>query len=168
MVILNKNQGSGFTIVELLIVIVIIGILAAIVIVAYNGIANSAKDAAVRSDIENFQKKMGVENALSGVYPLPANLTASMGIKATKGRYDLSSNNWYYCVTSNQTRYAFGVATDSARNGYVYDSATGLQKIAGVSQAATCAPAVYGSPPTNQAFGCSFTSGSCTWAAWVN
>ncbi len=37
----NKDQ-AGFTIVELLIVIVIIGILAAITIVAFNGIQNRA------------------------------------------------------------------------------------------------------------------------------
>jgi general secretion pathway protein G len=36
-----KNE-KGFTIVELLIVIVVIGILAAIVIVAYNGVQNKA------------------------------------------------------------------------------------------------------------------------------
>jgi prepilin-type N-terminal cleavage/methylation domain-containing protein len=37
---MNKGGGRGFTIVELLIVIVVIGILATIVIVAYNGVIN--------------------------------------------------------------------------------------------------------------------------------
>lgn len=41
----NKN---GFTIVELLIVIVVIGILAAITIVAYNGIQNRAQDTKIK------------------------------------------------------------------------------------------------------------------------
>jgi prepilin-type N-terminal cleavage/methylation domain-containing protein len=41
---------SGFTIVELLIVIVVIGILAAITIVAYNGIQDRANDTSVKSD----------------------------------------------------------------------------------------------------------------------
>ncbi len=39
----KPSRPSGFTIVELLIVIVVIGILAAIVIVAFNGIQNSAR-----------------------------------------------------------------------------------------------------------------------------
>ena len=44
-----KNKAlSGLTIVELLIVIVVMGILAAISIVAYNGISNSANDNAVK------------------------------------------------------------------------------------------------------------------------
>lgn len=38
-----KKDKSGFTIVELLIVVVVIAILAAITIVAYNGIQNRAK-----------------------------------------------------------------------------------------------------------------------------
>ena len=41
---INQKQ-SGFTIVELLIVIVVIGILAAITIVAYNGIQTRAENA---------------------------------------------------------------------------------------------------------------------------
>ena len=43
-------RKAGFTIVELLIVIVIIGILAAITIVAYNGIQQRAQAATVQSD----------------------------------------------------------------------------------------------------------------------
>ena len=47
------NRAAGFTSVELLIVIVVIGILAAVSIVAYNGITNSARDASVLSDAES-------------------------------------------------------------------------------------------------------------------
>ncbi|RYZ85786.1 MAG: prepilin-type N-terminal cleavage/methylation domain-containing protein, partial [Moraxellaceae bacterium] len=51
---MSKQQSthtSGFTIVELLIVIVVIGILAAIVIVGYQGVTKRANDTAVRSDL---------------------------------------------------------------------------------------------------------------------
>ena len=44
----NRYIKPGFTIVELLIVIVVIGILAAITIVAYNGIQSRARDARVK------------------------------------------------------------------------------------------------------------------------
>jgi len=44
---LRGQKQSGFTIVELLIVVVVIAILAAITIVAYNGIQNRAKSSAV-------------------------------------------------------------------------------------------------------------------------
>lgn len=47
---------KGFTIVELLIVIVVIAILAAISIVAYNGIQQRARDSRRASDISNIEK----------------------------------------------------------------------------------------------------------------
>ena len=45
------RMKSGFTIVELLIVVVVIAILATITIVAYNGIQNQAKDSALRTSL---------------------------------------------------------------------------------------------------------------------
>lgn len=55
----NKDMGKiirGFTIVELLIVIVVIAILAAISVVAYNGIQHRAKVSAVASMLKNTEK----------------------------------------------------------------------------------------------------------------
>ena len=49
---------KGFTIVELLIVIVVISILAAITIVAYNGISNHAKIASLQSTLSQASKKI--------------------------------------------------------------------------------------------------------------
>ena len=43
---LQNNKQSGFTIVELLIVVVVIGILAAITLVAFNGVQNRSKTTA--------------------------------------------------------------------------------------------------------------------------
>lgn len=53
MLMLKSKNKNGFTIVELLIVIVVIGILAAITLVAYNGIQARANDTAIKSDLRN-------------------------------------------------------------------------------------------------------------------
>jgi len=53
-----KSQKSGFTIVELLIVIVVIAILAAISIVAYNGIQTRAQDTRLKLGASEFAKAL--------------------------------------------------------------------------------------------------------------
>ncbi len=59
----------GFTIVELLIVIVIIGILAAITIVAYNGIQTRARDSSRTSAVRQIQKSIELYKQTNGRYP---------------------------------------------------------------------------------------------------
>jgi len=59
----------GFTIVELLVVIVIIGILAAVTIVSYTGISQKAIVASLQSDLSNSAKQFKMFQVLNGNYP---------------------------------------------------------------------------------------------------
>ena len=59
----------GFTIVELLIVIVVIAILAAISVVAYNGIRQRARDAERLTELGAIQKALEIYRADFGAYP---------------------------------------------------------------------------------------------------
>lgn len=65
----KTTTQRGFTIVELLIVIVVIGILAAITIVAYNGVQQRARDVTRSSDIAGIQKALELYRVDNGVYP---------------------------------------------------------------------------------------------------
>lgn len=76
-------HGRGFTIVELLIVIVVIAILAAISIVAYTGLQNRAHGSAVQSDISNFAKKIQLYHAVHGVYPPGNEFGVTLGAHST-------------------------------------------------------------------------------------
>ncbi len=71
------KSEKGFTIVELLIVIVVIGILAAIVIVAYNGVTNRANATKAKTNAATVQKVAEAYNADMGVYPTIAQITAA-------------------------------------------------------------------------------------------
>jgi prepilin-type N-terminal cleavage/methylation domain-containing protein len=67
---MRNFKNSGFTIVELLIVIVVIGILTAITIVSYNGITNKANTASEQMAAETAMKKAGVYKSIYGNYPV--------------------------------------------------------------------------------------------------
>ena len=66
----KRNSQQGFTIVELLIVIVVIAILAAITIVAYNGIQSRAKTSSAAEAAAGSSKKAELYNTDVGYYPL--------------------------------------------------------------------------------------------------
>lgn len=64
-----KRSTSGFTIVELIIVIVVIGILATITLVAYNGAQQRAYNAQIISGVSSYQKLIETYYTFHGKYP---------------------------------------------------------------------------------------------------
>lgn len=63
------RTAPGFTIVELLVVIVVIGILAAITIVSYTGISSKATVASLTSDLDYSSKQLKMYYVDHGAYP---------------------------------------------------------------------------------------------------
>lgn len=102
----SSNRLTGFTIVELLIVVVVIAILAAITIVSYNGISKRAAESTIKSALSTAQKKVGtymIDN--NETYPT---YIAEAGIKDGNGTtYQYTGNNTTspagYCVTATYT-----------------------------------------------------------------
>ena len=78
-----NRKAHGFTIVELLIVIVVIAILAAISIAAYTNIQNRANDSAVKSDLAQFAKQIQLIYAEKGEYPAGGQNQSASGASVT-------------------------------------------------------------------------------------
>lgn len=72
-----KKKSSGFTIVELLIVIVVIGILAALVVTTYNGIQQKARDTERKTDVNALHGQVEAYQAQNGKYPTLTNMNDS-------------------------------------------------------------------------------------------
>lgn len=71
---LKYKRQEGFTIVELLIVIVVIGILAALVITTFTGIQQRARNTERETDIKAIHGQVEAYYADNGRYPTLANL----------------------------------------------------------------------------------------------
>lgn len=72
-----KRKQSGFTIVELLIVIVVIGILAALVVTTFSGVQRKARNAERESDIKAIHTQLEAYFQEQNTYPTLANLNDS-------------------------------------------------------------------------------------------
>ena len=115
----------GFTIVELLIVIVVIGILAGLVVVAYNGLRARAEASGIKVETSNFVKALELQKADTGTFPatISANATELPGYKLAAGnqvaKYVASNNNTAFraCVIN--------VQNDVTKSYSIYDTTAG-------------------------------------------
>lgn len=174
-----RKPQAGFTIVELLIVIVVIAILAAITIVAYNGIQNRAHDTAIQGDLNNFAKKIQLVAADTGEFPA-AGATRSGGTStgnstlftgftfpASRGAYMATVNNLFYCTgveTASGQKIFRVLARSKSGSSFMMSSNGGIQNLGSVSINDTTACQGMNDPQT-WAYGYYVTTSS--WWSWT-
>ncbi len=131
----SASKKNGFTIVELLIVIVVIAILAAISIIAYNGIRNRADNTSVQSDLSQVRKLMEVYKIDKGSYPTATDAElAKVSMKISLPSYDTTINqeNFYYCLNSDSGDFAVVVRSKSGSTYYIDSVSSGVKNYAGL------------------------------------
>ncbi len=124
---LYKNISSGFTIVELIIVVTIIAILATLSIVSYNGIQAGARDKSVLSDIESMdatQALYAIHNNIGGkAWYSGSGPDADLGFTPSPGNViDVVANSTDYCIRAYNPNSNKKTITDS----YTKESSSGI------------------------------------------
>lgn len=116
-------RSKGFSIVELLVVITVIVLLAAITLVTYNALQNNGYDTAVQSDLDNASGLLeSFRVSSSTAHQYPRNKTPdleSLNITASKNSYDQTTTvNYVYCI--NTTDYKSYALVGLSKSGNVY------------------------------------------------
>lgn len=115
-----KIKQTGFTIAELLIVIVVIGILAAITIVAYNGVQNRAFNIRVQSDIKNVQRLVEAYKAVNDTYPSTGSLSTVYGDSNCPA--GTIRSDWVPNITESLPQSQSNKGINGGRGCYMYSS----------------------------------------------
>jgi len=172
---------QGFTVVELLIVIVVIGILATIVFVGYSAVTSNANDRAVQADLNSLADKidlMSLDNqglpaggassgSTSGASTFPG-----VTFSPTKGSYATNVTNLYYCTgaISGAQEYAL-VARSKSGKVFAYRSQSGLSEYmytmtTSFSGGPALCTSLGFSSPYRWSFGLNGSNG--LWQGWIN
>ena len=123
---LNKH---GFTIVELLIVIVVIAVLAAVTIVAFNGLSQRARESQVQADLSGAVKQLKVYYAENSVYP-----TANTCPNPSSNQVCLKSSGgttFVYAPNNSTSPPSFNLSASNSGVSYVASDTTNPSKSIG-------------------------------------
>ncbi len=100
---LKQKNYSGFTIAELVIVIIVIGVLATIVVVAYDGVSKRAVETSMVSDLDNISASMEAYSRLKGSYPSSSSAVSLQASGTNQLSYILKPYGYCTSITNTET-----------------------------------------------------------------
>lgn len=107
-VILKNNKNFGFSLLELIIVIVIIGILVTITAVSYLGMTNKAIEISLQSDLDGAKKKLVLYKSTYRSYPTALDSSNCPTAPTADTNYCLkaSANNSFSDYTADRDSFS--------------------------------------------------------------
>jgi type II secretion system protein G len=142
-----EHKRTGFTIVELIVVIAVIGILAGIMLVSYAASENRARDASRQSSMKEIRAALEAYRAENGTYPNEAgasweqsntdpvnfldDLKPYMGVVPVDPVNDASNYFYYYRYEAGTS--GWGVTCPASRGAYYVLGVTGLDNVQGTA-----------------------------------
>lgn len=139
---------KGFTLIEMLIVVAIIGILASVVIVGLGPAQKRGRDARRASDLRGVQTALELIYNKTGAYPTNINSWAALQTALTGGGIGVSqipndpsapTKEYMYASDANGTSYVLGATLDDPTNALLKSSlGTFPQGFTGTSGFTSC------------------------------
>lgn len=132
---LSKRKAQGFTLVELLVVVVILAVLAAVVLPKFVSSSQKSKEAALKSDLVMLRNAVTLFKTDTGYYPqslsdLAAASAPAKGLDSAAALQNVNAADWQgpyveSIPTDPISGAAFSYTTTSPGVGTVKSSATG-------------------------------------------
>lgn len=134
---MNKNTRKGFTLIEMLIVVAIIGILASIVVVGIGPAQKKGRDSRRAADLREVQTALELYYNKEGEYP--GNVNSWSDLKAALINADIGVSNipvdpnagvsYIYGTNSTQTSYVLKATLDETGSALLNSSLRGNQPL---------------------------------------
>jgi len=147
--ILKSRDRHGFTIVELIVIIIVIAILASVTIVVYNGLQASAREKTLLSDVEAIESELSrYATKNTGVYGSslnwysPGAANANIKFVPTTGNIiDVVTSDTDYCIRAYNTKTKINSLLNSYKKGSS-NSACSTLSASSVAQVDSPLPAI--------------------------
>lgn len=124
----HLKKQPGFTLVELLVVVVIVSILTAIVVPTIDYFGDQAKLTAAQTSVRAIQKQIDIHKIKTGNYATTFQVKWFRGYKIPKSPYGLGNGNPVFYTSKLNKRHPTFKEINS-RTPYWYNSMTGLVRI---------------------------------------